>query len=345
MKVSRLSPSPGLALLLSLLAVLQLGGCAVSPSLKPSDQPNVAGKTYVITGASSGFGRGVALRLAALQANVVLAARRTDVLEEVATQARASGGSALVVTTDVSNPDDVQRLAQAAIERFGRIDVWINNAEVGALGRFEEIPVEDHARIVDVNLKGVIYGSHAAIRQFRTQGFGTLVNVGSVESKVPLAYHASYAATKGGVMNLGAAIAEEIRLSGSETINVATVMPWAVDTPFWEHAANYTGRTPRMAAMDGPEQIVEAIAWVSINPRKRLPVGWKARGAVISHSLLPSLTERISANIAHRWQIEKAPPAPPTKGSLYQPMESGTSVEGGVRKRMAREEAAREQSE
>jgi short-subunit dehydrogenase len=182
------------------------------------------------------------------------------------------------------------------------------------------------------------------MRQFRTQGFGTLVNVGSVESEIPLAYHASYAATKGGVMNLGAAIAEEIRLSGSETISVATVMPWAVDTPFWEHAANYTGGTPRMAAMDGPEQVVEAIAWVSINPRKRLPVGWKARGAVISHSLFPSLTERIAANIAHRWQIEKAPPAPPTTGSLYKPMQSGTGVEGGVRERMEREEAAREQS-
>jgi len=197
---------------------------------------------------------------------------------------------------------------------------------------------------VDVNLKGVIYGSHAAMRQFRTQGFGTLVNVGSVESEIPLAYHASYAATKGGVMNLGAAIAEEIRLSGSETISVATVMPWAVDTPFWEHAANYTGGTPRMAAMDGPEQVVEAIAWVSVNPRKRLPVGWKARGAVISHSLFPSLTERFAANIAHRWQIEKAPPAPPTTGSLYKPMHSGTGVEGGVRERMEREETAREQS-
>ena len=344
MKVLRLSPSQGLALLLLLVAVLQLGGCAVSPRLDSGDKASVAGKTFVITGASSGFGRGVALRLATLQGNVVLAARRTEVLEQLAAQIHEAGGSALVMTTDVSSPDEVQALAQAAIERFGKIDVWINNAAVGALGRFEDVPVDDHARVIDVNLKGVIYGSHAAMRQFRTQGFGTLVNVGSVESEIPLAYHASYAATKGGVMNLGAAIAEEVRLSGSETINVATVMPWAADTPFWEHAANYTGGTPRMATMDGPEQVVEAIAWVSVNPRKRLPVGWKARGAVISHSLFPSLTERIAANIAHHWQIEKAPPAPPTTGSLYEPMQSGTTVESDVRERMAREEAARKQS-
>lgn len=141
--VLRIFPSQRLALLLVLLAVLQLSGCAVSPRLKPSDQPSVAGKTFVITGASSGFGRGVALKLAALQGEVVLAARRTDVLEELAAQIRMAGGSALVVTTDVSNPNEILDLARAAIERFGRIDVWINNAAVGALGRFEDVPVED----------------------------------------------------------------------------------------------------------------------------------------------------------------------------------------------------------
>ena len=84
MKVLRLSPSQGLALLLLLVAVLQLGGCAVSPRLDSGDKASVAGKTFVITGASSGFGRGVALRLATLQGNVVLEARRTEVLEQLA---------------------------------------------------------------------------------------------------------------------------------------------------------------------------------------------------------------------------------------------------------------------
>jgi NAD(P)-dependent dehydrogenase (short-subunit alcohol dehydrogenase family) len=100
----------------------------------------VAGKTYVITGASSGFGRGVALRLAALKANVVLAARRTDVLNEVAGQANAAGGHALVVTTDVSNPQDVRKLADAAVQRFGRIDVWINNAQSAPLALLTPFP-------------------------------------------------------------------------------------------------------------------------------------------------------------------------------------------------------------
>jgi short-subunit dehydrogenase len=326
--------------LLLLLAALQLSGCATT-RLGPRDLKSIAGKTFVITGASSGFGRGVAVKLASQGANVVLAARRTELLEEVAAEAKAAGGTPLVVTTDVAKPEDIRKLADATIARFGRIDVWINNAGVGAIGRFEDIPVEDHSRLIDINLKGVIYGSHAAMRQFRTQGSGTLVNIGSIDSEVPLAYQGSYSASKAGVLSLGRALNEEIRLSGIKTIRVATVMPWAADTPWWRHAANYSGGTPRMAAMDDPQKVVNAIVWVSLHPREELAVGWKAKGSYASHHIFPDLTERISGNIAHKWQIETAPPAPPTTGTLHEPMQSGQKVDDGVRARMKEEDAAR----
>jgi short-subunit dehydrogenase len=323
-------------------AVFQLGGCATSTQLQAEDAQAIAGKTYVVTGASSGLGKGVALELASLGANVVLAARRTDALNEVAAEIKAGGGAPLVVTTDVSKPEDIQKLANSAIARFGRLDVWINNAGVGAIGPFEQIPLKDHARVVDVNLNGVIYGSHVAMRQFRSQGFGTLVNIGSVESEVPLAYHASYAATKAGVLGLGRALDEEIRLSGNNAIAVTTVMPWATDTPFFENAANYSGGTPRMIAMDEPQKAVDAIVWASINPRREVPVGWKARGATLSGNLFPGLTQHIAGNIVHRYQIETAPPAPATSGALHQPIPTSTTVDGGVRQRMERENAARD---
>lgn len=149
------------------------------------------GKTIVITGASSGFGRGSAERLASEGANVVLAARRTYLIEDLAAEIGSRGGQALAVTTDVSNPEDIERLKTAAVERFGRVDVWINNGGVGALGFFWDIPVEDHARVLDVNIKGLLYGAHAALDLFRVQGSGTLINVGSIDSEVPLAYQAS----------------------------------------------------------------------------------------------------------------------------------------------------------
>jgi short-subunit dehydrogenase len=299
-------------------------------------------RTFVVTGASSGFGRGVALKLGSYGSNVVLAARRKEVLEEVAAQVRATGGTPLVVTMDVSKPGDIERLASAALRRFGQVDVWINNAGVGAIGRFEDVPLRDYDRVIDVNLKGVVYGSHTAMRLFRQQGFGTIVNISSVEGEVPLAYQAIYSASKHAVNGLGAALNQELRLNNLDGIKVVTVMPWAADTPFFEHTANYSGGTPRMVLLDDPRKVVDAIVWASIHPTKEVAVGWKAQAAVTAHRLLPDLTEHIAGDIYHRVQIETAPPAPPTSGTLHQPMRSGTAVEGGVRERMRQEDQQRQ---
>lgn len=297
----------------------------------------VACSTIIITGSSSGLGRGSALALAALGANVVLAARRATVLEELAAKIRAAGGSALAVPTDVSDPADVARLAALASLNFGRIDVWINNVGIGALGRFWDIPIEDHARVIDVNLKGLLYGTHEALRRFRAQGFGTLINIGSIDSEVPLAYQASYAATKAAVLSLSRSLNEELRLAGDENIKVSTIMPWAVDTPWWKHAANYSGHAPRMAAMDEPQIVIDAIVKACTNPKEEYPVGWKAQASNASHYLFPDLTKRISGNIAHR-EIEKADAVPHTVGAIYQPVSGTATINGGIRERMAEED-------
>lgn len=93
-------------------------------------------------------------------------------------------------------------------------------------------PIEDQARVIDINLKGLMYGAHAAITQFLRQGQGVLVNVGSIDSEVPLAYQVTYAATKAAVLSKSRSLNQELRLAGhSDSIKVATIMPWAVDTP------------------------------------------------------------------------------------------------------------------
>lgn len=340
-----LLPLAPLAAPLAILAVgaFVLSGCAAGGALSAQEgQRKVAGRVFVVTGASSGLGRGVAVKLGGYGASVVLAARRAAVLEEVAAEVRAAGGQALVVPTDVSDPDAVRRLAEAAVGRFGHIDVWVNNAGIGVLGRFEDVPVEDHARTVDVNLKGVIYGSHAALRQFRAQGHGVLVNVGSIESHLAMPYQASYAATKHAILGLGNALRQELRLAGQTRIQVATVLPWGIDTPWWEVAANYSGRSPRIRPMDGPEDTVDAVIHAALWPRREIPVGFKAEAAVLGHQVLPALVERLGAD-AYQGNVESAPPAPDRVGAIYQPIEEGvpTGVEGGVRARMAREDAER----
>ncbi len=318
-----------------LLAILLLlpAACAM-PTARESDRAAIADRTWVVTGASSGIGRGVAERAGSLGARVVLAARRPEALDELARTIRASGGEALVVPTDVSRPEAVEALAEAAERRFGRVDVWFNNAGVAAIGRFEEIPVADHARTVDVNLNGVIYGSHAALRRFRAQGFGTLVNMASVEGRVPVAYHASYAATKHAIVGLDGALRQEMRLGGLDRIRVVTILPWAVDTPFWANAASYTGREPRGPRMDGARDVADAIVWAAVNaPAGEFPVGPKAAAAVLGSRLAPGLSTRIAGDVIHRLQMEDAPPAPTTWSNLHAPSPAPPTVEGGFRGR------------
>jgi len=141
-------------------------------------------RVVVITGASSGFGRGAALRFAKAGDNVVIAARRQSLLDDVAAQCRKAGVEALVVEADVSQATDVHELAEQALDKFGRIDVWINNAGVGTVARFEEAPLEEHEQVIRTNLMGTIYGSYEALQQFRKQDRGVLINMASFAGKV-----------------------------------------------------------------------------------------------------------------------------------------------------------------
>ncbi|HEX8341386.1 MAG TPA: SDR family NAD(P)-dependent oxidoreductase [Tepidisphaeraceae bacterium] len=308
-----------------------LSGCAAEQSLK--------GKVVVVTGASSGFGKGVALKMADEGAQVVLAARRTGPLDEVARDVTARGGTALVVTTDVAREEDVAKLAQATIDKFGRIDVWINNAGVGAIGRFDEIPLAEQIRVVHTNLNGVIHGSYFAMRQFRKQGAGTLINIGSVDSKVPLAYMATYNATKHGVLGLTNTLHEELRLSGEKNIHVSTVMPWAADTPFWDHAANYTGKKPRNALMDDPNKVIDAIVATAKQPKKEVNVGYKVGMAALSKRLAPDTTDALASDVYAK-ELNKASPTTNSPGAVNEPMPTGTGIDGGVRDRKKAEDAA-----
>lgn len=293
----------------------------------------------VIAGASSGFGRGAAVKLGAQGAKVVVAARRKFMLDDVVQEIEASGGSALAVETDVSDPAQVSALAAAAVGAFGRVDVWINNVGIGAIGYFWDIPIEDHARVVDVNLKGLIFGAHVALNQFRRQGYGTLINTGSIDSETPLALQNTYASTKAAVLSLSRILNEELKLAGEDEIRVGTIMPWGVDTPWWTHAANYTGHAPRLALLDDPQIVVDAIVHACLDPKEEQPVGWKAKGSDISHHVAPKLTEWMSAKLS-KAEAEKASPMPASQGAIHAPVDDGMTIGGGIRERMRQEDAA-----
>ncbi len=291
-----------------------------------------SGKVVVITGASSGIGKGTALAFAAAGASVVLAARRGELLDALAAECTAAGGKALAVTADVSISADVEALAAAAVAEFRRIDVWVNNAGSGALGKFEEVPLADHVHVIETDLLGTVYGSYFAVQQFRRQGAGTLINIASVIGKVPAPYFASYAAAKHGVVGLSGAVRQELVEAKADAIHVCTVLPASMDTPFFEHTANYTGHKPvPIPPVYDPQQVVDAILSLAVKPQDEVSVGTAAVASVFGHNVARLLTEAAMGKETQIALIEKSEPAPDTEGGLYAPVPNGTEVTGGFR--------------
>lgn len=274
-------------------------------------------KVVVITGASSGFGKGAALKFAAEGATVVLASRQEAALEAIA---RECEGKALVVPTDVSQAGEVSALAARALQEFGRIDVWINDAGVGAIGPFDEIPLEDHRQVIETNLLGVIYGSYHAMQQFRRQKAGVLINVASVLGKIPAPYYASYTASKYGIVGFSAALRQELKQASEEAIHVCTVMPMAHDTPFFEHAGNYTGHeaVPIPPVYD-PQQVVDTLVKLALEPEDEVIVGSQGKVAAFMHEFAPGIMEKMMGALTHKKQMEDPPPAPSTSGAIHNP--------------------------
>lgn len=286
------------------------------------------GKVIVITGASSGFGKGAALEFARLGASVVLAARRKDLLDELALECGSVGGVALAVETDVGCHSQVQKLHQETMDKFGRIDVWINNAGAAAVGRFSEVPLDDHLKVIDVDLKGTLAGSYFALREFLAQGFGTLINVASMIGKIPAPYYSSYSAAKHGMVGLDGSLRQELaELKVDKTIRVCSVLPMAMDTPFFEHSANYTGKkSVPIPPLSDADDVVKVLVDLVFDPKPEVTVGKGSGVFSFSDAVAPGLTEDLMAKNAHQAQIEKAPPAPPTKGNLTQSSSRGADV-------------------
>jgi len=290
----------------------------------------IRNRVVVITGASSGFGRGAALKFAEAGAKVVLAARRRRELNQVAKECEQLGGKALVVDTDVSDPKEVRELADRALEKFGRVDVWVNNAGVGAMGQFDETPLEEHEQVIRTNLLGTIYGSHEALQQFREQGHGVLINVGSIAGKMAAPYLSSYAASKFGIRGLGMALRQELEENDEENIHVCTVMPGSHDAPFFGHAANYSGKPVEpIPPVYDPQKVVDVIYELALRPEDEVVVGGMAKAASLSGRLAPTFTEKLMGKRAHKSQMKQKKTAANKSGSVFEPEESGTGVYGG----------------
>jgi short-subunit dehydrogenase len=277
-------------------------------------------RVVVITGASSGIGRATALRFARSGAALVLNARGVEALESVAAECRELGAEAQVRSADVTDEDAMQELAQSAVERFGRIDVWVNDAAVGVFGAIDELPIEDIRRVLDVNIVGCVNGIRAVLPILKRQGSGVIVNVSSLTAPIPQPYTAPYSMSKAAVRSLSASVRSELRLGGHTGVRVCTVMPPTIDTPFFDNAANYTGRKARaLPPVYPPEAVARTITGLARFPRREAVVGAIGRSFVQLGKLAPGMMERLMALMVEHTQLSKTERVARTSGNLFAP--------------------------
>ncbi|MGQ9368205.1 SDR family oxidoreductase [Azospirillum sp. ST 5-10] len=223
-------------------------------------------KVVAITGASSGIGEATALRLARHGAKVVLAARREDRLAALADRIERDGGAAAYAATDVTRRDDLAALVDLARRRFGRLDVLVSNAGVMPVSPLDELRVADWEAMVDVNIKGVLYGIAAALPVFREQGAGHFVTVASTAGHKTVPNQAVYSGTKFAVR----AICEGLRQEAGERLRVTVVSPGFVRTNFADGVTSPTVKAQLEAARDRmampPDAVARAIAYAIDQP-------------------------------------------------------------------------------
>ena len=224
------------------------------------------GKVVAITGASGGIGEATATLLAKGGARLVLGARRRERLERVSERIVREGGEAAFAPTDVRRREDLEALVALACDRFGRLDVMVNNAGIGLISAFDELRVEDWEAMIDVNLRGVLYGIAAALPVFRNQGSGHFVNVVSTAGLRIVPMQGVYAATKNAVRTLS----EALRQEAGDKLRVTVVSPGFVRTDFAESIANEALkkqiRDKRDQIAIAPEAIARAISFALEQP-------------------------------------------------------------------------------
>jgi short-subunit dehydrogenase len=280
-------------------------------------------QVIVITGASSGIGLATAMLAAHQGARVVMAARSRSTLEHVAAELVKDGFDAIAVEADVSLRDDMDRVARAAMERYRRLDTWINNAGVSIYGRLDEVPEEDAQRLFQINYWGVVHGSLAALPLLRAHG-GALINVGSEVSDAAVPLQGMYSASKHAVKGFTDALRIELE-ADKAPVSVTLIQPTAVDTPFPEHAANYLDQLPKLPTpMISADKVAAAILKAATDQDREVKVG---AGSVINTTmakLIPGLADRVAQKQMGRQQ--RNAPAHPHQGTLYVAGESGETT-------------------
>jgi len=277
-------------------------------------------QVMVLTGATSGIGLVTARAAAEAGARLVLAARDGDALDTLAHEMRQRGVEAVTVAADVGNPADVERIGQAAIERFGRIDTWVNNAGIGVYGTQEQTALEDMQRVMATNFWGVVHGTLTAVKLMKQHGGGAIINVGSEVSDRAVPLIGTYAASKHAVKAFTESLRMELEKDRAP-LSLTLVKPASIDTPFTAHAKNYMEYEPDLPPpVYAPELVAKAILHAAETPERDLFVGGRAKLVSALGAMLPRPLDGLMRATAFRQEQQPDQPNnPDRRDALHAP--------------------------
>jgi short-subunit dehydrogenase len=283
----------------------------------------------VVTGASGGIGRAIAHAFAKRGAHVGLIARGHASLEAAAEEVRSLGGQALVVAADVADPDQVEAAAAAVEERFGAIDVWVNDAMATVFARFLDTEPAEYRRATEVTYLGAVYGTMAALRRMHERDQGTIVQVGSALSYRAIPLQASYCGAKFAIRGFTDSIRTEL-LADRSRVRITMVQLPGVNTTQFNWCRSKLPKHPQpVPPIYQPEIPAEAVYWAAQHPRREVWVGYSTVQAILGNKLAPWLADRYLARTAiSGQQVDDLPVSPERPDNLYDPLPDKAATHG-----------------
>ncbi|MGH7996100.1 MAG: SDR family oxidoreductase [Opitutaceae bacterium] len=294
----------------------------------PASNGNKGGEVVAITGASAGVGRATARLFASQGARLGLLARDPARLRDTLAEVEDLGGEGIVVAADVSDPAATEELARALEEKFGRIDVWINNAMVSVYSRIWDMPPEEFKRVTEVTYLGAVYGAQAALRRMLPRSRGTIVQVGSALAYRSIPFQSAYCASKHAIRGFLDSLRSEL-LAERKGIHVTMVQLPSLNTPQFEWTCNRLGqKTKPPPPIYQPEIAAEAICWAAHHDRREIQVGISTVAAILANKVAPWALDRYLAQPGHAFIPTGEPVGPDAEGNLWKPVAGDPGAHG-----------------